>query len=164
MKHKVEEIGFGQFKKTIALDVKQAGAFRIFALINDGLYHCNDIEALQEYITNVDFLIEELKLGDVVKKYHYFYYVANVRERAVPTAEVMAMNTPKERLEFCIKYNCKIFTYKKGFTAKNKILEEYVMQILREVMSTGNVERTQKLLSTATLIGVDYQYIYNKLI
>jgi hypothetical protein len=163
MKHKAEEIGFGQFHKTIALDVKQAGAFRIFALINDGLYHCNDVHALKEYIQNVEFLLDELNLGDVVKKYHYFYYVANVRERAVPTAEIMLMQ-PKERLEFCIKYNCKIFTSKKGFTAKNKVLEDYIMQVLSEVMSTGNVERTQKLLSTATLIGADYQYIYNKFI
>ena len=54
MKHKTEEIGLGQFKKYIAVDVKQAGAFRIFALINDGLYHCNDIHALREYITNID--------------------------------------------------------------------------------------------------------------
>jgi hypothetical protein len=163
MKPKAEEIGFGQFNKRIALDVKQAGAFRIFALINDSLYHCNDVHALKEYVQNVDFLLDELNLGDVVKKYHYFYYVANVRERAVPTTEIMLMQ-PKERLEFCIKYNCKIFTHKRGFTAKNKILEDYIMQVLREVMSTNNVERTQKLLSTATLIGADYQYIYNKFI
>ncbi len=162
MKPKTTIIGLGKSKKELFTNLGMKSSLKIFALYNNVLLHCEEVEVLREFLTNASLILSDLNLDENrIKKYGHFYYINN--NNLKPTGikkpikeQIYALKTYKQQLEQFLYYN--------GGIHKNYLFEKYILEnVLREFIKQANWSRVDQIINTSVLLGANFTYFYNNL-